>query len=85
MPFLVKLVHEIRKAAELLLIPPHAQSMLEHFKYKNKKNPEFSTLAYLLYEVEDKFLKVIIDEVKQHTKLEPLTLMFDGAIISCTS
>ena len=39
----------------------------------------------MLYKVEDEFLQLILDEVKQSTKSEPLTLMFDGAIISCTS
>ena len=50
--------------------------------FEDRNNPKFSKLAYLMASEEDRVLTSIVEKISQDTGLQPICLIFDGAIIS---
>ena len=80
-PFVVKLIYEIHEILHLLLHQDEFQKIVSCFQ--NRNNPIFSALSYKIFEVEDKYMQMTIATLQEDVGVTAITLMFDGAIVSC--
>ena len=78
-PWILKLADEVQKAASCLLRHPDAAAWRE--LYSDRRNPEFSRLSALLSFEENELMKEVRDAIGDQS----CVLLFDGAIIHCTS
>ncbi|CAE7597628.1 unnamed protein product, partial [Symbiodinium sp. CCMP2592] len=78
-PWILKLADEVQKAASCLLRHPEAAAWRD--LYSDRRNPEFSRLSALLSFEENELLKEARDVIGNQS----CVLLFDGAIIHCTS
>ena len=64
LPCMLKLKHEVIQAATNIVKHPKYSNILEYCsKEGNKRNPIFSALSYILYEVEDASLTEVLDDL----------------------
>ena len=79
LPFLWQLKHEVETATEALLQLNEYQAQNNYFHDGN--NPKFTSLAYILANKENEMLCKILDRIQTETRLQPIFLLFDGAIV----
>ena len=79
---MIRIHHEIHVAVDMLTQSNEYGQLLQHFV--ERPNPRFSVTSYILYEIEDECLMTVINELEEQADSQPITLIFDGALVSCT-
>ena len=76
-----KLAYEIREALTSIFQQEKYQKVLNLFLDKNSR--QFSAISYILSEKENECLMRILADLQTKVGVKALTLVFDGAIVSC--